>query len=49
MIEHRYTKKDLESISDQWAEELKIALNRIQNDWMEEAFIKMNGAKENNV
>ncbi len=38
MIEHRYTKKDLESISEQWAKELKTALNRIPNDWMEVAF-----------
>ena len=38
MIEHRYTKKDLESISERWAEELKAALSRIPNDWMEIAF-----------
>lgn len=41
MTEHRYTKKDLESISEQWAEELKSALNRIPDDWMDEAFHKM--------
>jgi len=38
MVQHRYTKKDLESISEQWAEELKTALARIPNDWMDAAF-----------
>jgi putative proteasome-type protease len=38
MAEHRYTKKDLENISEQWAEELKTALNRIPNNWMDAAF-----------
>jgi len=38
MVEHRYSKKDLERISEQWAEELKTALNRIPNDWMDAAF-----------
>ncbi|EDM38564.1 proteasome-type protease [Pedobacter sp. BAL39] len=41
MVEHRYTKKDLEQISEQWAEELKAALNRISNDWMDVAFSSM--------
>jgi len=41
MVEHRYTKKDLEQISEQWAEELKAALNRISNDWMDVAFSNM--------
>ena len=41
MVEHRYGKKDLESISDQWAEELKEALNNIPEEWMEIAFNKL--------
>lgn len=41
MIEHRYDKKNLESISEKWAEELKTALNRIPNDWMDAAFNKI--------
>jgi len=40
MIEHRYGKKDLENISERWAEELKNALNKIPEDWMDEAFNK---------
>jgi len=46
MVEHRYTKKDLESISEQWAEELKTALNHIPNEWMEVAFSKINAPNE---
>ncbi|MHA4894433.1 peptidase [Pedobacter sp. PWIIR3] len=41
MVEHRYGKKDLEYISDQWAEELKKALNNISDEWMEVAFNKL--------
>ncbi|ALI99458.1 peptidase [Rufibacter tibetensis] len=41
MVEHRYTKKDLESISEQWDSELKAALNRIPDTWMEAAFNKI--------
>lgn len=41
MVEHRYDKKDLESISEGWAEELKKALNNIPNDWMDAAFSKI--------
>jgi len=46
MTEHRFTKKDLENISEQWAEELKTALNRIPDDWMDVAFKKINIANE---
>ena len=46
MTEHRFTKKDLENISEQWAEELKTALNRIPDDWMDAAFKKINIANE---
>lgn len=49
MVEHRYTKKDLERISEQWAEELKIALNRIPDDWMDTAFSKINSANEHDL
>lgn len=38
MSEHRYEKKDLEKISQQWAEELKTALVNISEDWMDDAF-----------
>lgn len=49
MVEHRYNKKDLESISDQWAEELKIALNNISGDWMDIAFNKIGGPDEDKL
>lgn len=41
MVEHRYDKKDLESVSEGWAEELKKALKNIPNDWMDAAFDKI--------
>jgi putative proteasome-type protease len=41
IIEKRYEKKDLEYISTQWAEELKAALEHISEDWMEDAFDKL--------
>jgi putative proteasome-type protease len=41
MVEHRYVKKDLENISDLWAEELKKALDNIPEEWMETAFSKL--------
>lgn len=41
LITHRYTKKDLESISEQWAMELKSALQRIPDDWMNVIFDKL--------
>ena len=44
IVEQRYEKKDLESISVQWAEELKAALEHISEDWMDVAFNKL--AKE---
>jgi len=49
MVQHRYSKKDLENISEQWAEELKIALNRIDDNWMETAFSKINAPNENDL
>jgi putative proteasome-type protease len=42
LVEQRYEKKDLESISTQWAEELKHALENISEDWMDPAFEKLN-------
>jgi putative proteasome-type protease len=41
MVQQRYDKKHMESISEQWAEELKTALNRISNDWMDAVFNKI--------
>jgi putative proteasome-type protease len=38
MVEQRYEKKDLEYISDQWAQELGNALQNVGEDWMEKAF-----------
>jgi putative proteasome-type protease len=38
MVEYRYEKKDLENISELWAEKLKNALDDIPDDWMEKAF-----------
>jgi putative proteasome-type protease len=47
MVETRYDKKHMESISEQWAEELKTALNRISNEWMDAAFNKIPIQNEN--
>jgi putative proteasome-type protease len=41
IIEQRYEKKDLESISGQWAEELKAALEHVSEDWINVAFDKL--------
>lgn len=41
LVEQRYTQKDMESISAQWAEELKDALQNIPEEWMEKAFKKL--------
>jgi putative proteasome-type protease len=38
LVQHRYEKEDLESISVQWDQELKNALNNIPEDWMDAAF-----------
>ena len=38
MVEYRYEKKELENISELWAEKLKNALDDIPDDWMERAF-----------
>ncbi|MES2807261.1 MAG: peptidase [Bacteroidota bacterium] len=41
IVEQRYEKKDLESISTQWAEELKAALENVSEDWINKAFDKL--------
>lgn len=49
MIEQRYGKKDLENISEQWADELKTALNNIPEEWMDVAFNKMHLPNEKTI
>jgi len=41
LTEQRYEQKDLQSISAQWAEELKKALEDIPDEWMDTAFSKL--------
>ncbi|GGK72665.1 peptidase [Rufibacter glacialis] len=41
MVEHRYDAKDLALVSEQWAHELKCALDRLPEDWMQAAFQKL--------
>jgi putative proteasome-type protease len=41
IAEHRYDKKDLESVSAKWAEELKMALQNLPEDWMDVTFNKL--------
>ncbi|HEX8547610.1 MAG TPA: peptidase [Cytophagaceae bacterium] len=41
IVENRYEKKDLEEISNIWAEKLKSALDDIPEDWMEATFDKL--------
>ncbi len=38
LAEHRYEKRDLEKVSDQWAMELRTALDNISEKWMDDAF-----------
>ena len=45
IVEQRYEKKDLEYISTQWAEELKLALDHISEDWMDATFNKLEEIK----
>jgi len=40
-VEDRYEKKNLEAISHQWAEELKNALDRIPEEWMDNTLSKL--------
>ena len=41
MVENRYEKKDLEEVSELWAEKLKTALNDIPESWMDKTFDKL--------
>jgi putative proteasome-type protease len=41
MAEHRYEKEDMRNVSSRWAEELKSALNKMPEEWMQEAMNKM--------
>lgn len=41
LAEHRYEKNDMEKISSLWATELKSALQRIPEDWMNAVFSKL--------
>jgi putative proteasome-type protease len=45
LVEQRYTQKDLASISAQWADELKAALQNISGEWMDKAFAKLPSVK----
>jgi putative proteasome-type protease len=45
IIEHRYEKKDLEKISELWAEKLKQALDDIPEEWMDQSFDKITDLK----
>ncbi|TDH26460.1 peptidase [Segetibacter sp. 3557_3] len=41
LSEHRYEKSDLENISALWAQELKVALEKMPDDWMEAILDKL--------
>jgi len=41
ITEQRYEKKDLESISTEWAEQLKSALEHVSDEWMDATFNKL--------
>ncbi|MDQ6901901.1 MAG: peptidase [Bacteroidota bacterium] len=41
LAEHRYEKKDLEYISEQWDKELKHALHNISDEWIDDTFKKL--------
>jgi putative proteasome-type protease len=41
LVEQRYTQKDMASISAQWDDELKAALQNIPGNWMDKAFEKL--------
>lgn len=49
MIEQRYEKRDMEYISTQWADELKSALDRIPEDWMEKPFSNLKQKQQDEV
>lgn len=41
IVQQRYEKKDLESVSIQWAEQLKSALENVSENWVNTAFDKL--------
>jgi putative proteasome-type protease len=41
IVEHRYEKKDLEVVSEIWADKLKQALDDIPEEWMDSSFDKI--------
>jgi putative proteasome-type protease len=41
IVQHRYEKKDLEKVSELWAEKLKEDLDEIPEDWMDISFDKI--------
>jgi putative proteasome-type protease len=47
LAEHRYEKKDLENVSAEWAEELKVALKNISEEWMDVTFNKLSNNQNN--
>ncbi len=42
LAEHRYEQKDLNNVSTLWDEEMKQALQRLPDDWMDITFNKLN-------
>lgn len=42
IAQHRYHKGDLEHISGEWAKQLKMALENVSSDWVENSFSKLN-------
>jgi putative proteasome-type protease len=47
LAEHRYEKKDLENVSEKWAEELKSILKNIPEEWMNVIFDKLTNKQFN--
>ncbi|NIJ54283.1 peptidase [Dyadobacter arcticus] len=41
IVEHRYEQKDLQAISEMWANKLKQALDDIPEEWMDQSFDKI--------
>jgi putative proteasome-type protease len=41
IVEQRYEKRDLENISNEWAEQLKSALEHVSDEWMDATFSKL--------
>jgi putative proteasome-type protease len=43
MIEHRYERDELSSISDWWQERMRRSVQELPSEWIESAFSKLNG------